>query len=63
MKKYLALFAAVTLLSAITATAAKDEKKGDGSFDQKRCFKLCMKELDDRDKCTYVCDPDIAPKK
>lgn len=48
MKKYLAVFVAVTVL---TSAAALAEEK----FNAKRCFKECMKKLDDAETCTYIC--------
>lgn len=49
MKKYLAVFFSV---AALTSAFAYAEDK----VDFKKCFKACMKEIDDKDKCTYICD-------
>ncbi|UUZ47025.1 hypothetical protein LP420_26005 [Massilia sp. B-10] len=48
MKKYLAVFLGVAALSA--AVASEDK------VDFKKCYKACMKEVNDKDKCTYICD-------
>lgn len=58
--------AAVATAPATTATppaASKANKpfvipadlKADGPFSPKKCFKRCMKEIDERDKCTSMC--------
>ncbi|HEU4776620.1 MAG TPA: hypothetical protein VFS95_07310 [Telluria sp.] len=49
MKKYLAVFLAVTALSSAVAWA-------EDKVDYKKCYKLCMKEIDDHDKCDLMCD-------
>lgn len=56
MKKYWAVFIAV---STFTSAFAFAEEK----FDPKKCFKECMKKLDDRETCTYICYSDKENKK
>lgn len=46
MKKYIAVFVSLTLLSALTAYAFGIKKD---------CYKRCMKELDDKEKCERIC--------
>ncbi len=48
VKHYAALYIAISVLSA--AVAAGDK------VDYKKCYKLCMKEIDDHDKCDLMCD-------
>jgi hypothetical protein len=48
MKRYLACFLAVSVLSASFALAEE-------TFNPKKCYKACMKELDDADTCAYIC--------
>lgn len=52
MKKYLAVFVAVAALTSVAAYAT----------DFKKCYKACMKEIHDKDKCTYICDDNAPPK-
>lgn len=60
MKKYISVFIAMSAISVLTAFAAADNGK-DKKTDYKKCFKLCMKEVNDKDKCHYVCDDSIPP--
>jgi hypothetical protein len=45
--------------TAPNVTVKDDAKSTPHSY--KKCFKRCMAEVDDRDKCNYVCDDRIAP--
>lgn len=63
MKRFFALCAVLAGLAAMNAGATEEDKNDNGTFNPKKCFKLCMKEIDDRDKCTYICDPSIDPRK
>lgn len=62
MKRYVALFAVMAGLSAVNASVV-EERKQEGEWSHKKCFKACMKQIDDREKCEYICDPVIDPKK
>lgn len=44
MKRYILLFVAVTAMSAAYAT------------DFKTCYRKCMKKIDDKEQCTFICD-------
>ncbi|QYF91753.1 hypothetical protein KY495_13195 [Massilia sp. PAMC28688] len=55
MKKYLFIFIVIAAMSGVTAYAVEPKT------DFKRCFKLCMKELDDKDKCQFICDDNVKP--
>lgn len=60
MKKFISVFIAMTALSALTAFASANAGN-DKKTDYKKCFKACMKEVNDKDKCNYVCDDNIPP--
>jgi len=49
MKKYLAVFIAVTALASVFAYAEE-------VTDFKKCYKKCMEKTNDKEKCTYICD-------
>lgn len=50
MKKYFLIIAVLASFSAVNATPCEQQT------DFKRCYKLCMKKIDDKEKCTYICD-------
>ena len=56
MKKYLVVFLAAAVLSSTFAAAAD-------KVDYKKCYKLCMKEIDDHDKCDLMCDDNKNDKR
>lgn len=55
MKKLMFVFIAALSFSSITALATERRT------DFKKCFKACMKHLDDKEKCEYICDDNIKP--
>lgn len=47
MNKYLAVFIAVLSLTSLVAYA-------EGTLN-KKCYKQCIKEINDKEKCTFIC--------
>lgn len=69
MKKFVAAFLALTVLSALTAMAAEPAKEApketaphkpkleqsDAPHTYKKCMKICKEEVGDADKCERIC--------
>lgn len=69
MKKLVAAFLALTVLSALTAIAAEPAKdtpnetapqkpkleQSDTPHTYKKCMKICKEEVGDADKCERIC--------
>lgn len=49
MKKYILVFVSFTFLSALSSYAFGIKKD---------CYKRCMKELDDKERCERICKDD-----
>lgn len=55
MRKLFTVCAVLAAFSAVHASPVEQQT------DFKRCFKRCMKQLDDKEKCEYICDDNIKP--
>ena len=69
MKKFVAAFLALTVLSTLTAIAAEPAKdtaketapqkpkleQSDAPQTYKKCMKICKEEVGDADKCERIC--------
>ncbi len=53
MKKYLAIFIAVTVFTSAAAFAQET--------DPKKCYKACMQQFKDKEICDYVCKDGPKP--
>jgi hypothetical protein len=51
MKRYLSLFIAVATITSAFAVAGEKP-------DYKKCYKMCMAEIDDHFKCDRMCSAD-----